>query len=115
ILLLLIDVFADRRDLSEHRSIVELERRALARGIELEIGLAPVLSVPYVDLDLGDVEPLLGHEHANHAGVGSPGIVQLHWCSSLSGVRRYQFLRARFWSTRCCLSRPIFAALLGGS
>jgi hypothetical protein len=48
-------------------------------------GLEPISpSSHYVDLDLGDAESLFGHEHANHAGVGSSGIVQLHWCSSLN-------------------------------
>ena len=47
-------------------------------GLTLMIGLAPVLAAPQVDLDLGNVEALLGHEHADHARVGPARIVELH-------------------------------------
>ena len=93
VLLLLVDVLADRRDLGQHRAVVELERRALAGRVDLEVGLAPVLAAAQVDLDLGDVEALLGHEHADHARVGPDRNCRASLCSSLSARKRYQIGR----------------------
>jgi hypothetical protein len=72
---------ADRGDLGQHR-VIELQRRHLTRRIDLEIGLASILAAAQVDLDLWHFEPLLRHEHADHARVGSDGIVEFH-CSLL--------------------------------
>ena len=45
----------------------------------VDIGFAPVLAGQQVDLDLGNVvDPLLGHEHADHARIGPARIVELH-------------------------------------
>jgi phytoene dehydrogenase-like protein len=78
VLLLLVDVLADRRDLGQYCAVVQLQRRALAGRIDLGIGLSPVLAAHQVDIHLGNVEALLGHEHANHARVRPDRVVEFH-------------------------------------
>ena len=79
VLLDLVDVLADRGDLGQHRAVVEFERRTLARRIDLEKGLAPVLAAAQIDLDPRHVEALLGHEHPDHVRVGADRIVEFHF------------------------------------
>src|SRR6266851_5121575 len=86
VLLLFVDVLADRRDLGQNGAVFEFQRRSLARRIDLEIGLAPILTAPQIDIDLGDVEALLGHEHADHAWVRPARIMKLHLVPPFCGA-----------------------------
>src|SRR6185437_4705132 len=74
----LVEIFADGGDLGEVASVIELETGKLSARIPRQIGLAPVLAAYQVDLDLGQLDAALRHEHADRLGIGTDRSVKLH-------------------------------------
>lgn len=75
---LLLDVFADRNDLREKRPIVEFEAGQPSVGILLPVVRLAILTAHEVDLDEGQIDALLGCEHAHDAGIRSNAVIQSH-------------------------------------
>src|SRR5205085_3242650 len=81
--LALFEVLADGGDLGEHRAVVQLQRRRLARRVDADVvGRLAVFAAHQVDVDAGDIQPLLSQEHLHYPRIGADRRVELHDASS---------------------------------
>src|SRR5690606_26412109 len=75
----LFEIFADRGDLAQKATVVEFERRGLPRRVDRNIiGWPAVLAAAQVNLDLGDLDTLFGHEQLHDAWVGADTVIKFH-------------------------------------
>ncbi len=77
------EIAADGDTLRDDASIVQLQNREFAQGVDFEKLVRPCICAG-LKVNPGNVDPLFSNEYANPLGVSRIGVVELHECRPAS-------------------------------